>query len=115
MKSGSTRKTRVLRQRLPKYPRVSEVVLSDLMEQRKQLEALAFDGRKLKSLREAKDVRADVLGFVIGSNEGNVRNWENGYSFPNVIELMRISKFLECDLTDFFEQEKNFDSISHSV
>ena len=54
-------------------------------------------GDYIRSQREAKGLSQFQLGKIIGVTDKAVSKWENGYSYPKNIYLLRLSETLNID------------------
>ena len=57
-------------------------------------------GEYLRKLREAKKLSQFQLGKIIGVTDKAVSKWENGYSYPKNIYILRLSETLNVSTTD---------------
>jgi len=64
-------------------------------------------GKRIKHLREEKNVSATQLAFHIGKGESAVRMWEIGRSKPDADTLIKIADFFDCT-TDYLLGLSNY-------
>ena len=61
-------------------------------------------GEYLRKLREAKRLSQFQLGKIIGVKDKAVSKWENGYSYPKNIYILRLSETLNVSTTELLSR-----------
>jgi DNA-binding XRE family transcriptional regulator len=62
-----------------------------------------FSPTRLKELREAACVSRTDVAYAVRRSEQSVWLWERGKVTPPVAVIEQIAAFLDCDVSDFFE------------
>ena len=57
-------------------------------------------GRHLRELRLARNLTQTQLAAMIGSNHPFISNMERGLTLPGLAMLVKLSKALDCKLSD---------------
>ena len=60
-------------------------------------------GKKLKELRKKANLSQEVFAEKIGISPRNLSKIETGVTFPNVINIQKISQILNCSEVDLFD------------
>lgn len=60
---------------------------------------------KLKEFRNAKGLRVDEVGEIIGKSGKTISAWEVGRGQPDADMLMRLCSVYEVNISDFYPQE----------
>jgi transcriptional regulator with XRE-family HTH domain len=64
-----------------------------------------FSPTALRTLRKQARVSRDVLAFAIGRTTGSIANYEQGKTAPSAEIVAEIADYLDCELSDLFEEE----------
>lgn len=67
------------------------------------LSAQSVDGKRIRTLREAKGLSQDVLGKKIGVHMSSISKWELGRQQPTERRLQEIAEVLEVNTTDLMK------------
>lgn len=76
-----------------------------MKKQRKNSEIRTLLGLRIRELRKNKNLTQEQLANLINLDTRQIVNIEKGYSAPPLDTLEDISKALEIDFTDFFENK----------
>lgn len=74
-----------------------------------------FLSKRLKELREKKDVSAREMSLAIGQNKNYINSIENGFSFPSMPTFFYICQYLNITPEEFFSLENNDPSKLNSL
>lgn len=53
---------------------------------------------RLREIRESKGLTSTQLGAVLGVEEGTIKSWEMGRTFPKIPMLVNIADYFQIDL-----------------
>lgn len=67
--------------------------------------ALRFSGSKLRSVRETRGLSQEQLARTLDTRPTNVSKWENNKSAPNGVNMVLLTRALNCTLEDLCRQE----------
>lgn len=67
--------------------------------------AQRFSPIRLRELREAACVSRTVIAYAVRRSEQTVWLWERGKVKPPLAIVEKIAAFLDCDVSEFFEDE----------
>jgi DNA-binding XRE family transcriptional regulator len=62
-------------------------------------------GRRLRVLREEKDIAASELAAAIGAATATIFSWERGDRMPSMTVLCMVAVALDCSLVDLMPEE----------
>lgn len=55
-----------------------------------------------KALRACKDMSQQDVADKLGVNKMTYANWENYKTYPDALQLIKLSQILDCSLDDFY-------------
>lgn len=61
-------------------------------------------GRRLKTLREEKDLMQQELADALGVKRTSISNYETGRQFPDITTIKKIADFFETTIEDLIEE-----------
>lgn len=64
-----------------------------------------FDGKRLRAVRRALDIKAEELGAAVGVTGAAVSGWESGNDFPKAERFPAIAAALKQPLDDLFPHD----------
>ncbi|EGQ3180723.1 helix-turn-helix domain-containing protein [Staphylococcus pseudintermedius] len=59
-------------------------------------------GRKIRQLRNSKDMTQEELGLQLYVSVQTINKWENDKCLPDVDNLLSIARFFDISLDEFF-------------
>jgi transcriptional regulator with XRE-family HTH domain len=59
---------------------------------------MSIFGKRLKELRNEKDLTQEKLGQIFNVRKGTISNWENGNRFPNEETLIKLADFFDVSV-----------------
>lgn len=59
-------------------------------------------GKRIKELRKQKGLKQEKLAELVGLEPTSISNIENGYNYPSMKNLEKISKILDVSLSNIF-------------
>lgn len=62
-------------------------------------------GKRIKEIRKSCKMTQEQLGELINIEPSSLGNIENGYNYPLLSTLEKITKVLNCSMTEVFEYE----------
>ncbi len=60
-------------------------------------------GRRIKELRKKKGLKQEKLAELVGLEPTSISNIENGYNYPTIQNLEKITNILESSLSEIFQ------------
>ena len=67
-------------------------------------------GKRIKELRKRKGMKQEQLAESVGLEPTSISNIENGYNYPSIQNLEKITKILNIKLKDAFNFEHHNDN-----
>ncbi len=64
-----------------------------------------FLGKRIKELRKLNNLTQEQLGELINIEPSSLGNIENGYNYPLMSTIEKLSQALNCTIADFFNFE----------
>lgn len=64
-------------------------------------------GKRIKELRKKKNLSQEKVAELVGLEPTSISNIENGYNYPTIQNLEKISNVLEVSLSDIFKFEQH--------
>lgn len=64
-----------------------------------------FSATALRTLRKRAGLSRDLLAHGVGRTTGSIANYEQGHTVPSAEILSRLAELLDCDVSDFFEED----------
>ena len=64
-----------------------------------------YFAKNLKYLRRGKGLSQEEFGKLVGLNRGNIASYEKQTAEPSIMNLSRISKYLNIDLGDLIDKD----------
>lgn len=61
-----------------------------------------MDKYNLKVLRTMKDMTQEDVALAVGVHRMTYASWEKYETFPDVLQLIKLSEVLECSLDAFY-------------
>lgn len=62
-------------------------------------------GKRIKEIRKSAKLTQEQLGEMVEIEPSSLGNIENGYNYPLISTLEKITKALGCSMSDVFEYE----------
>lgn len=67
-------------------------------------------GKRIRELRKKKGLKQEQLAELVGLEPASISNIENGYNYPSIQNLEKITKTLDTNFVNIFKFEQHKDS-----